>query len=536
MNPFRRIPPPLAAATLLFGAYGCLLFSKASLAVGGSDSSGYFNAAHMLVRRQLNERVDAFARYGLDDTYRDAFVPFGFVPGPKTYTISPRYPLGFPLHVALTASLFGWSVAPYLLSPIAALFSLVLTVLIARELGIDPVGSLVTAGIVALCPFFLFMGIQPMGDVTAMAWGLSAILFGLYARKRPGWLFAAGACFGVAFFVRPTSVLLLPFLAVASRWTWSRALSFLAGLAPFFAVFLGGNWAAYGSPLKTGYVESGHLSALALRAFPQRFPAYLGWLVKTMSPLLFLGALLFFLPPRRAPSRRAPLLAWAAPFLLFFSCYAYNPDVPWWDLRFLLPAVPALVITAVLIWQDWILPALRRAPSPAIPVAASLAALAIVLGFELNQVRIQHVLLTNEDQLRYPRACALASARAPKGSLVLSRATSGAIRYYTALTPVRWDSFRPERFEILRDRVESHGTTLYALLFADEVAGLRELCPGQWTKIGETMDISLWKLERRKEAQLPPSGGTRIETDSFPTRHVTGVSSTQSPSTWTSTG
>jgi 4-amino-4-deoxy-L-arabinose transferase-like glycosyltransferase len=507
-------------ALVCFVAYASVIFLNTSFAVGGSDSSGYFNAARMLAGGRLVEPIRDIETYGLDAGFSGAFVPFGFVPGPRANTIAPLYPVGLPLHVAVVAALGGWSAAPYFLSPIAALAALMLIVLIGKELSLSRVGAFVSAGIVALCPFFVFMAIQPMADVPAMAWSLAAILFTLRARRNPSWMLAAGASFGIAFLVRPTSVLLLPVLAVASTWTWRRALSFLVGLLPFFAVFLAYNSAAYGKTFATGYGDAGLLSAFTLRAFPQRFLAYIRWLVKTMSPLLLLGALFFFLPPRHSPSRRALLLAWSAPFLLFFSCYAFNPDVPWWDLRFLLPAVPALVIGAVLVWQDSILPALRRASARSIPIAASIAVLAIVFGFELHRIRAQRLLLTDEDQLRYPRACALVSTGTPKGSLILSRTMSGAIRYYTPLTPARWDWFRPEQFQILRDRVESRGGTLYALLLPDEIAGLRELCPGQWTKIGETMDISLWKLERRKEVQLPPSGDTRTETMSFPTRHA----------------
>lgn len=517
-------------------AYGSVIFANTSFAVGGSDSSGYFNAARMLASARLVKPIWEIETYDLGASFWGAFVPFGFVHGPGMNTIAPLYPPGLPLHVAAFAVIGGWSAVPFFVIPIAALFSLVLIVRIGRELGLTEGEAVVSAAIVALCPFFVFMAIQPMADVLATAWGLAAVFFALQARRKPSGMLGAGACFGIAFLVRPTSVLLLPVLVVASTWTWRRALNFLAGLAPFLAVFFGYNSAAFGSPLATGYGGAGLLSAFTPRTFPQRFPEYVGWLAKTMSPLLLLGALFFFLPSRRSPSLRALLLAWSAPFLLFFSCYAYNPDVPWWDLRFLLPAVPPLVIAAVLVWQDWILPTLRGAAGRSISIAASLSALAIVFGFELHQIRAQRVLLTDEDQLRYPRACALASARAAEGSLLLSRTMSGAIHYYTEFTPVRWDSLRPEQFQILRDRVESRGVTLYALLFPDEIAGLRALCPGEWTKIGETMDISLWKLERKREAQLLPSRGTRIVIISPPTRHVAGVCSTQSPSTWTSTG
>src|SRR5215831_3963075 len=160
----------LGGAALLL-AYAWVLFGHVATAVGGSDSSGYFHSARMMTTRTAVEKLPVFHRLGMEgkeDWERRVFIPLGFVPGPTPGTAVPFYPPGFPLHVAAVALVFGWTTAPFFISPIAALLCLELVYLIARQLALSRLASVAATTMVALCPFFVFQAIQPMSDVVGM--------------------------------------------------------------------------------------------------------------------------------------------------------------------------------------------------------------------------------------------------------------------------------------------------------------------------------------------------------------------------------
>ena len=72
---------------------------------------------------------------------------------------------------------------------------------------------------------------------------------------------------------------------------------------------------------------------------------------------------------------------------------------------------------------------------------------------------------------------------------------SGALRYYTTLTPVRWDALGREEFLPLRARTEAAGARWFALLRRYEIPDATPRLPGRWTHLGDVADASLWRLE-----------------------------------------
>ena len=165
------------------------------------------------------------------------------------------------------------------------------------------------------------------------------------------------------------------------------SLFFLGGL-PFAGVFCAYNAAAYGHPLVTGYVATGHQNLVMLGDFTVRFHHYIYWLTVTMSPLPLLGWVGVALNRNVKLRDRALLISWFGVFLLFYSCYFHYEE--WWYTRFLLPGMPALILGTLLVVRDlgkliersavgrrgvW----LRR--------AAVIILIGIVLGFERQELR-----------------------------------------------------------------------------------------------------------------------------------------------------
>jgi 4-amino-4-deoxy-L-arabinose transferase-like glycosyltransferase len=476
--------------------YGSLLIRHAYYSVWGSDASAYVNIARSIVKRRITQPAAGLDQLGLPDQYAYVFSPLGYEAGARPREIAPVYPVGVPLHMAVAASLFGWKVGPFLVSPLAAMLSLALLYLVAVELGLTRGLAIAGAAVLAMNPTFCLSAIQPMSDVLATCWSLATILSALLSRKRERWALAAGAAFGMAFLVRPTSVLLLPAIFLSLRLKPRVLLLFFLGGLPFAAVFCAYNLAAYGRPWTTGYVATGHLNLVTPGDFTVRFRHYVYWLAVTMSPLPLLGWVVVPLD-RKAPRRdRALLLVWFGVFLLFFSCYFYYAT--WWYTRFLLPAMPAMILGTLIVVRDlieryessmstrgglW----LRRA---AVPIL-----LVIVLGFERQGVERFRLLRVAALDRVHADACQLADHALSQRALVASMEMSGALKFYTGRPVVRYERVEAGQWPTLQARAAEKGYGWYALLMSQEIEEAQKRLPGRWTQIGALRQISLWQIE-----------------------------------------
>ena len=481
----------IIAAFVAFLAYGRLVFFHASFAAGGSDTSGYVNAARLMTTGRIVEPVAALRQLDLPDEFLHAFIPLGFVPGPKPRTMSPFHPPGFPLQVALAGVIAGWNYGPFVVSPLAALVSLLLIYSVARELGLSRRSSAAGAAALALCPVFVFQAEQPMSEVSATMWSLAAVFCALRSRRRDAWALPAGAAFGMALLVRPADLLLLLPLLLALRLRIRTALFFAAAAAPFVAGLLAWNMAAYGSPFRTAYSED-LAQGLALANFSGGLRHYGLWLVNLLSPLVPAGWLLVAADRRAAARDRLLLLAWFAAFFLF-SCFRGASEA-WWQTRFLLPGIPAMILASLLVVRDG-LHVGKEDRGVLLRRAVAVLALVAVVAVEYGQIRALGVLEVGEEEKVYADASRWAEAKAPPGSLIVSMQMSGAIRYYTALIPVRWDRIEPEKARVVRERARSQGRALHALLFPFEVERLRERLPGSWTRVGTLREVTLWRAD-----------------------------------------
>jgi hypothetical protein len=475
---------------VLFAAYGAFLIRHAAIGVGGSDSSGYANTAKRLVAGTLVDRPRSLERLGLSDDLAPIFTPLGFGPGPRAGTMAPLYPIGFPVHLAAAAAVMGWERGVFWVSPIAAVICLLLIYLLARQLSLSRFAAVAAAAILGTWPTFVFQALQPMSDVVATLWCLAAILFALLARRRTAWAAAAGAAFGIAVFVRPTSALLLLPLAFALPIRIPALASFLAGGLPFAALFAAHNLRSYGGALATGWQRSGHHQAFAIFNVPPRFQHYGLWIVRTLTPLIPAGWLALAADRRTSLRDRALLLSWFAVFFAFY-CF-YQPYASFIFVRFLLPAVPALILGALLAARDLAM----RLPRPVPVRIAGAIALAAILFAEVRSARNVGILqiVENEGSI-YPEICRWSSRALPEGSLVIAGTASGALEYYTDLAYARRYDLSPESLSSLRASAERKGYRLFALLFPDEESDLSRLAPGRWSKIGELREVGLWRLD-----------------------------------------
>ena len=128
----------VALAVLLLAGYAIFLALNTSTVAGGADSSGYLNSARLLAsgHRQADWRLPT-PFLPVPSASRLHFSPHGFYPTADNPLLPPTYPSGLPLHYAAAGLLLGWTAGPLAVSLLAAVGTLCLCYLIARELALD---------------------------------------------------------------------------------------------------------------------------------------------------------------------------------------------------------------------------------------------------------------------------------------------------------------------------------------------------------------------------------------------------------------
>jgi hypothetical protein len=464
--------------------YGAILIRYTCYAAGGSDSSGYLNAARLIAKGQAFVRVAPLDTLHLDNTWRVVFVPLGFSDAPTPRDLVPSYPLGYPLHELVLGVLFGWKRAPFLATPIAALLAIVLTYRVARLLRLDRNWSLAAAALLAIAPSFLFMAVQPMSDVTATLWCTAAIFFALRAVRHPRYAALCGVAFAIAVWVRPSNLLLAVAIGIAMRWRWRLLALSIAGAVPFAVALMIVNHALYGSALSTGYGSMGGLMSFSNLA--THLPHYAKWLAILETPIVFPGALLVAFDGRVGRWQRALLLIWFGAFFGFYIFYqAYDA---WWYTRFLLPAFPALLIAMLLVLRDvserWHWPKL----APALLVA-------VIAAQSLHLDAKYSILQLHEGERIYLYASRWAEKLLPPDALPAAMQLSGSLFYYDNRFSARYDNITAQRFQELRAYAGVAGLHWYAVVFDWEVPLLQKNMPGRWTKIDANRDVLLLRLD-----------------------------------------
>lgn len=497
-NPPPSLPGPaprwfLLTALIALIAYGIFLGCNATVAAGGSDSSGYLNSARMLTEGHLETVVRLPPELGdPEKLFRPNFQPLGFIATAEHARMVPSYPSGFPLHLAAAGKVLGWTFGPLLIGVAAALGSVVLCYLLGRELGLGAPAATVAAVTLGVCPFLFFVSVQPLSDTLATAWCLGAAFAALRARRRVGWAAACGAAYGVAILVRPTNIVLLPALVVFLGFRLRPLLFAVLGGLPIAAWLAFYNYTLYGGPLRSGYPSLE--TAFAASYVAPTAAHILKWLAAFI-PVVLLPLPLVAVVRRDTRTRDVLGLAlWFGAITTVYLFYAITHE-DWSCLRFILPALPALLLMASIGLEG----ASRWLPShwPAcFRATAAIVLIAWALGGSWYWTRKLGILYLKGYEQAYAEANAAAKSLLPANALVVSSLLSGSIYFYNDFPILRWDQIGPADFNRYATLSMSAGRPVCALLHETEEPGaLQEHCPGRWTKLGKVKSMTLWRLE-----------------------------------------
>jgi 4-amino-4-deoxy-L-arabinose transferase-like glycosyltransferase len=411
-------------------------------AAGGADSYGYVSQAELLARGRLTDAMPLNAAFDWPDAPY-TLTPLAYARNAHPGELAPIYPPGLSLMMAPLVWIDPRAV--FLLVPLCAALAVWLCVRLGRELGDRDAGTL-GALLLAFSPTFLLQSIQPMSDVPVTALWLAALLLARRAASGP---VLAGAVASLAIMVRPNLAPLAALVATAAirlenadaagghRWRASllRVAACVGAMLPGVAALGWIQSVRYGSPLSSGYGSFGELFALAnIQPNLQRYPR---WLTAAHTPFIWawlLAPLAFAAASRQVRVFSWILYAFIASVVLAYLPYVYFRPDEWSYTRFLLPALPMMLVLGAAVLLALLRRMLPRAGRvlAAVP-ACALAAWCLYAAIDRGVFRLW------QEERKYPRVGTFVRDQLPATAFVMAAQHSGSVRYYSRRPTMRWD-------------------------------------------------------------------------------------------------
>lgn len=473
----RRHAPVLAVLMAL--AASALGLRYGTFVAGGADSYGYVSQADLWLAGSLVTAQPIAGIVQLPEADW-VFSPLGYKPGLEPHTIVPTYPPGLPLAMAAAKWLDANRGAFYVV-PLCGGLVIWLTYLLAAAVGSRALG-VAAAALLLTSPSFLFQLFSPMSDVPVTALWTLALVFAL---RRTRWsAVLCGVAAGCAIAVRPN---LVPLGLLVAGWLMVNASSiraalqragwFCVGAAPGLVLVALVNARLYGAPWVSGYGSLDSLYAWA-HVGPNA-KAYLRWLMETQGPLP-LGIVLVFLPLRASIPTDVRFLATFVA-LLWASYLPYLVFADWWFLRFLLPAMPALLVAALVGWRNVLSSRLDLSIARLVTAAAIAASLFHHVSYDDAKV----VWTLADGDHRYVRAAELVRNIGSPRPVCLSMQHSGTLRYYGGCLTARYDWLPAGALADALAQLEKAGLTPYIVLDEWEQRQFAD-------RFGLPADVSRW--------------------------------------------
>jgi hypothetical protein len=425
--------------------------------------------------------------------------PLGWRPAVPAFQ-APTYPPGLPLLMAVPHAMAGIDGATAVVVASAAIAVWATGLLAGGTAGI------IAAVLLAFGPAFLYQSIQPMSDVPVTAAWTSCFLLLVNDRTRgaspQAW---AGVACALAVLIRPNlaPLALVPLLVARNR----AAFALPVAVAGVFLAFVQNAW--YGSPLRSGYGTAEELFALA-NVVPN-LERYAQWLIAT-APMLALAPL--GLVRIRREWRALAMAAFAVLVIAAYLVYAVFDH--WSYLRFLLPALAVCAVLSGIELAAWIerVPVAVRAPLLVV-LLAGIGAHGLWVSRSLDAFKL-HAQLS-----RVAQVAGYLNQSAPATAVIVSGEQSGAMRYYTGRSILRWEAATPELLSAALGVLDRVGQPVYVALDAWEEGPFRSKFHGvaavalDWppaVEAGTTHRTKLWRLSDRARFL----SGDRVETLRLP--------------------
>jgi hypothetical protein len=501
-----RVAPWLALfAYLLFFSH------HVDVTAGPNDSGGYLNSAKLLVAGTLSAapRIPAGIALDRDPTL---YMPITFHANGDR--VVPEYPVGFPLQIWGLAQILPFERAVYVLMLLQLALGVWFTERLARAFGLGAGWAWLAGGIVGLSPVYLFQALQPQSDGPALVWVTAAVYWAWTSREKPWRAILAGLATALAVLLRPSNALcVFPVLVcfvgqggLRRMITWG-----LAGL-PAGLWLLWYQHTLYGSWHTTGYGDIS--TGFGLQFLKPTLQSYLIWLPEMFTPLVCLALAAPFL--RSVPAHaRAVLVTWAGVFVAFYSVYWCTWD-NWYNMRFVLPAAPAMLVLALLVAREllrWLDARSSRIARWARNPLVGLAAAGLLLGFLGKRSADRDVLYWLHNNHEHAFAARWVRDHLPANAVIFAKHATGSLMHYTELPFIRSDHDKVRESPALFDQIERAGRPIYAVNYHWETAGYQwgrgrgsgyPDLPGSWERVALMWDDDVMVWKRRPSAATRP--------------------------------
>ena len=133
----------------------------------------------------------------------------------------------------------------------------------------------------------------------------------------------------------------------------------------------------------------------------------------------------------------------------------------WWYIRFLLPALPVVIVFCV---------AIALAAFPRGRAFAALALCLVLVPWHLSVARARQVFDLQSLESRFRIAGEYAAATLPPGAVVLSVQQSGSLRYHGRRATIAWDAIAADALDATIAQLRAAGRPPYIALEDEEEA------------------------------------------------------------------
>jgi hypothetical protein len=483
---------------VLVSSVGVILSRYSMSFASGSDESGYIHNSRLLMEGRLFGDVRPIGDMPLHDLNRRAYQPLGFAASDELDRQIPTYPFGFPLVLAAFRLLADNDLGILMAVVFIGCATLLAVFVLSREFDLDWLWSFVATLVVGVSPLYQFMAMRPMSDVLSTGLATGCVLFAWIAHKRLVFSCLLGFCFSLALLTRAPNVLLALPVGIAllarfreQQWWWAVILSSLPGL--LFLLWI--NNTLYGSPFTSGYANVWRLFKLEYFEMTMRHFAY--WLSVLLTPVITIGFAASLYCFRKNWLKMVVLWTWALSFIIFYGFYLHSHQT-WWFLRFVLPAVPPIVVGGCVFLQELSSSFNRRFGLNWLSTSLILvfAVYVAISGYRAGLGRVHYLDRQNNGYVRLVDW--VNEHTGPEDVFVCSQ-TSGCLYYYTNNPIIRYDLLKDGEWERIQQAVSGTNGVIYATLLRKELErkeALSKHASGEWLEAAVLGDMRVMRLEK----------------------------------------
>jgi hypothetical protein len=298
-------------------------------------------------------------------------------------------------------------------------------------------------------------------------------------------------------------------LAASSRGRerWVRLALFSAPVAVAVLTIAALYTVWHGVPWSSGFGSAEEIfSAGNILPNLARYPL---WIWQSQTPFVLL-ALVPFLPQFRSDAYQPAVRLCAALFVATLISYVgYREFQDWWYVRFLLPAIPAVLV----LMSIGLLALARVMPRPWGHVAVT--AVAFVLLASTTRFNQAHGMFgpLKDAERRYASVGTYVHDALPPNAVVFSMQESGSVRYYGGRLTIRWDLIDRDWTPRAPAELERLGLHPYMVIEDWEMPLMRDafgLAPGApvpWPNVArltEPVGVSVLDLSSQPPARTVP--------------------------------